>query len=84
MLTHSFGGIIVILKLYMTLPFTKTEGERSFSVLKRVKNHLRSTMSQERLSSLSVLSIESAISSSLDSTVLINSFASRKARKTFL
>jgi hypothetical protein len=34
--------------------------ERSFSVLKRMNNYIRTIMSQERLNSLAILSIESS------------------------
>src|ERR1043165_2946210 len=37
----------------------KCEGERSFLTLSRVKNHLRATMSQDRLDDFAVLSIKS-------------------------
>jgi hypothetical protein len=37
---------------------TNCSGERSFSRLKRIKNELRSTMSQDMLSALSSLFIE--------------------------
>jgi hypothetical protein len=40
------------------LMVTNCSGERSFSRLKRIKSDLRSTMSQERLSGLSILCIE--------------------------
>ena len=56
-------------------------GERSFSLLKRVKNVLRSTMSQDRLTALSLLSIESEILRSLNFEDIIHEFATAKARK---
>jgi len=37
---------------------TSTEAERSFSTVKRIKTFLHSTMSEDRLSALSMLSIE--------------------------
>ena len=82
LLAHSFRGVTLVLRLYFTLPCTNTEGQRSFSVLKRVKNELRSTMSHERLSDLAVLSIGSTITNSLDYDQVIASFAAAKARKT--
>ena len=65
----------------MTLPVTVASAERSFSKLKLIKNHLRSTMGQERLSSLSLLSIESDLARKIDFDDLIECFAARKARK---
>jgi len=44
--------------LLLTLTVTVVTCEHSFSKLKLIKNFLRSTMSQERLSDLAVLSIE--------------------------
>jgi hypothetical protein len=48
-------------QLYLTLPVANTEGECSFSVLKRVKNRLRSNIGQDKVSELSILFIESSI-----------------------
>jgi hypothetical protein len=45
-----FPNVIVALRIYLTLPSSNASGERSFSCLKRVKNQLRSTQKQERLS----------------------------------
>jgi len=44
--------------LILTLPSTSVSVERSFSCLKRIKTYLRNTISQERLNSLSIISIE--------------------------
>ena len=48
------------LRIYCTLPVTVAEAERSFSVLKRIKNYLRSTMCQVRLTSLETLAVGEA------------------------
>jgi hypothetical protein len=45
-------------KLILTIPATSSSTERSFSALKRIKNYLRNTQGQERMSSLSLLNIE--------------------------
>ncbi|KAL4597957.1 hypothetical protein ACB092_11G025900 [Castanea dentata] len=55
--------------------------EISFSKLKLIKLYLRSTMSQERLSGLAILSIEKEMFEELEYKNLINQFASQKARK---
>ncbi|KAF8114948.1 hypothetical protein N665_0031s0038 [Sinapis alba] len=53
----------------------------SFSKLKLIKNYLRSTMSQERLNGLSMISIEHELAEKLDYSKLINDFAGKKARR---
>ena len=49
--------------------------ERSFSMMRRVKNYLRSTMQQDRFSALSVLNIESDITRNIDIAQLIEEFS---------
>ena len=51
----SFTCVFVYIFCNIGIPVTNCEGERSFSTLSRVKNHLRSTMGQTRLSSLSTI-----------------------------
>jgi len=58
-------------------------GERSFSRLKLIKTYLRSTMSQERLSGLAILSIEKDVTEKIDYKNLIKSFAEKKVQKLF-
>ena len=80
-LTDTFVNVYTVLRIYLSLMVTNCTGERSFSVLKRVKNELRSTMGQPRLNDLALLCIESDIVRSRDFTVVIKKFASKKARK---
>ena len=49
--------------------------------IKLIKSYLRSTMLQERLSGLSILSIEKEMLEELKYKNLISNFASQKARK---
>ena len=56
-------------------------GERSFSLLKRVKNQLRSSMGQKRLNSLALLCIEKELLEKIDTDDIIKSFALSKSRK---
>ncbi len=54
-LTTAFPNISILIRIFLKIPITNCEGERSLSTLSRVKNHLRSTMRQTRLNSLSLL-----------------------------
>jgi len=55
-----------LLQIACTMPVTSVASERSFSCLKLIKTHLRTTMLDERLSSLAVLSIYSERVNELD------------------
>ncbi|KAK6310436.1 hypothetical protein J4Q44_G00184910 [Coregonus suidteri] len=58
--------------------------ERSFSTLKLIKTFLRSTTSDERLSDLGVLSIESRRAKALDLDVFVDRFARQHNRRILL
>ena len=55
--------------------------ERSFSKLKMIKNYIRSTMSQEILSGLSILSIENERARGLNISTIVKTFAEKNARR---
>jgi hypothetical protein len=63
------------------MPVSVASGERSFSNLKVIKTYLRSSMSQEILSSLVTLSVENAITQNLDISELVKTLADKKATK---
>ncbi|GBP19510.1 hypothetical protein EVAR_102058_1 [Eumeta japonica] len=66
------------------MPVTLASCERSFSKLKLIKTYLRSTVDQERLSGLAILSIERDIARLLSYENVIKDFAMRKARKNLV
>nr|XP_047127691.1 zinc finger MYM-type protein 1-like [Hydra vulgaris] len=71
----------IAMRILLTIPVTVASRERSFSKMKLIKTYLRSTMSQDRLSSLGTLSIEKNIAENLDFSTLIKDFGDKKARK---
>ena len=78
---ESFPNACIAFKILLTIPIVVASTERSFSKLKLIKSYLRSTMSQERLSGLAILSIENEMLVELECKNLISNFASQKARK---
>lgn len=80
-LYEQFVNCHTALRIFLTMPVTVASNERSFSKLKIIKNYMRSSMGQERLSDLGVLSIESEIVSNLCFDELIDNFAKSKCRK---
>ena len=66
---------------YLTLPVWNCSGERSVSHVKCIKNATRSnTTGQEKLSSLTLVNIESEIIEILDFKDILVSFTSIKSR----
>ncbi|XP_065224105.1 zinc finger MYM-type protein 1-like [Planococcus citri] len=57
-LSVALSEVVKLCNLIITIPVTSASTERSFSALKRIKTALRSTQGEERLSGLTVLSIE--------------------------
>ena len=76
-----FPEIFKVIKLYLTIPVSSCEAERSFSCLKRLKTWLRNTMNQERLSALAILNIEKEFLNELNYEGLIDEFASNNNRR---
>lgn len=74
-----FPSIQCLLKILCVLPITTSTAERSFSALKRIKTHLRSTMGQERLNGLSMLNICKDIK--VEPEEVLDVFAKRHSRK---
>ena len=66
-----FLECMVVYRILLTISVTVASAERSFSKLKLIKSYLRSTMSQERLNELAILSIEKELVEKLDYVNLI-------------
>ena len=82
-LDEIFHNACIALRIFCTLPVTVASAESSFSKLKLIKNFLRSTMGQERLNDLAMLSIEAELAKHIDFQGIISDFAMKKARKAF-
>ena len=77
----SFPNVEIALRMYLILMVTNCSGERSFSKLKYIKNRLRTTMTNELVTHLSLISIEYDILRETDFDDLFTDFAQRKGRK---
>ena len=80
-LQESVPYLVLSIRIYLTITVSIASCERCFSKLKIIKSYLRSTMLEERLSSLALLSIESESVEKLDLVNIISEFASAKARR---
>ncbi len=68
------SSVITLAKLILVMPATNASSERSFSALRRVKNYLRSTMTQSRLNHLMLLHIHKEQSDQLNLVSIANQF----------
>jgi hypothetical protein len=75
---YFFPNISFLLKVLATLPVTTAIPERTFSTLKRLKNYLRNTIEEERLTGLALLSVHRNII--VDPEEVINRFLNEKQR----
>jgi len=79
--TEMLPNLTIVLRIFLTLCVSVASCERSFSKLKLIKTYLRSQMSQTRLTSLAMLSIEREVTERLSFADVITDFATYKARK---
>ena len=80
-LSDAFPQFEILVRLFLTLPIGIASAERSFSVLRRLKTYMRSTMGQHRLSDMALLAIEDQTAAKLKLDDVIKQFASAKARR---
>ena len=76
-----FSEVVLLMKLILILPATNATSERSFSAMRRVKSHLRSTMGQERLNNLMVLHVHKEYTDNIVLIDVANEFISKCPRR---
>jgi len=78
-LMTTFPNITIALRILLTLPVSIESGEKSFSKLKIIKNHLKSTRKQKKLFCLATLAIKHEI---LEINIkILKKFITVKSRK---
>ena len=80
-LKDCYPNVWIAYRIMLTIPVSVASAERSFSKLKLIKSYLRSTMSQEKLNGLAMISIEKAMVKNLNYTSLMDDFAEKNARR---
>ncbi|KAL7232194.1 hypothetical protein ACSBR2_010256 [Camellia fascicularis] len=81
LIANCFPNSWVAYRILLTIPVIVASGEMRFSKLKIIKNYIRSTISQERLNGLALLSIENDFAKKLDYASMIDLFASKNVRR---
>lgn len=80
-LQSTFPNVEIAVRMYMSVMVSNCSGERSFSKMALIKNKLRSTMRDRRLSALELLSVENDVLESVSFEDIIEQFAAAKSRK---
>lgn len=75
-----YPNIYPLLKVAIILPISSASCERSFSVMRRIKNWTRTSMTQDRFSHLSILHIERDIVNNLDPDMILDEYAKQDRR----
>ena len=78
-LQESLTNFVLTLRIFLTITVSTATCERCFSKLKLIKMYQRSTMSQERLRNLAILSVERDFN--VDFNTVIEKFAQVKTRQ---
>lgn len=73
--------IVKLVKLYYVVPVTTCTAERSFSLLRRLKTFLRTTMGQARLNHVAILNIHKEYVDELDIKLLVNDFIKKNTQR---
>ncbi len=71
-----YSEVCAVARLILVMPATNTVSERSFSVMRRIKSYLRSTMGQARLNHVMVLNIYKEQLDELNLIAIANEFVS--------
>ena len=80
----AFPLLTKLLQIALTIVVSTAHCERSFSALKRIKTYLRSTMTEQRLIDLAVVSIERELSKQISLDQIVNEFASKDKNRRIL
>ena len=78
---RSFSEVHILLLIYLTIPVTTATCERTFSVLKRIKTSLISTMTQRKLNQSLILHIYKSRTDKLNLKTIAQNFVSRNTRR---
>ena len=87
-MSTEFPDLMACFQLALIIPVSSATAERSFSTMRRLKSHLRSSMGDNRLSNLALIAVERELSDKLfqDPSEVIDMFGSfpGKLRRLYL
>ena len=71
---ETFPLIYLLVKLILTIPVTIATVERSFSIMKYIKNELRNRMRDQWMNDCLIVYIERDVADSIDNETIMNDF----------
>ena len=83
-LKDAFPTLFRLIQTALTICVSTASCERTFSALKRIKTYLRSSMQEERLVDLAVLSVERGISQTLSLEDVVDNFYDQDKNRRIL
>lgn len=69
---EAYSVLATVYQYILTLPITQVTCERSFSILKYIKNRLRNRLGDERLESFMLMNIERSLLNQINNEDIIN------------
>ena len=70
-----FPDLLKVLQLAVTVPVANVASERSFSSMRKIRTYVRSTMKEQRLSTIALMNIESQLAKDIDIDSVVDTFA---------
>ena len=83
-LQSAFPTLYKLIRIALTIAVSTAHCERTFSALKRIKTYLRTTMGEQRLSDIALLSIERDLSNSISFDDVIERFEGSDKNRTII
>ena len=83
-LKNAFPNLVKLLQIILTIAVSTASCERSFLSLKRIKTWLHTTMTEQRLVDLAVISIERHLSTELSLDQVIIEFAGKDTNRRII
>lgn len=83
-LQNIYPDVYLAIRIMMTMSVNTAFAKKLFSKLKIIKNYLRNTMKQNRLSTLGILSIDAELPSNINYKSLLELFSNAKSRRVLV
>ena len=78
---ETYPLVYLLIKLVLTLPIATATVERSFSVIKYIKNELHNRMGDRWMNDCLIVYIEKDVACSIDNETIVQRFQNMKTRK---